>query len=89
MVSESSENKKLSEWKASPTGDTIHFAGHTFNLIFLFSFFLIPQLRLEGKKSEQTGPPRPNARREFWQESRVGLARRLVLLKGDATFCDH
>lgn len=33
------------------TGDTIHCPGHTFNLIFLFSFFLLSQLRLEGKKS--------------------------------------
>lgn len=33
----------------------------------------------------QTGPPRPNVRSSFWQESQAGLASQLVLLKGDST----
>lgn len=55
MVSKSSENKKLGKWKASPTGDTIHFARHTFNLIFFFSFLSSssPSSDLKGAK---TGP---------------------------------
>lgn len=75
--------------EGSLAGDTLHCPGHTFNLIFLFSFFPTSQLRLEGKKNVQTGPPGAKCAQILLALESGGLGPPASPAQGREHLCDH
>lgn len=75
--------------EGSLTGDTLHCPGHTFNLIFLFSFFPTSQLRHEGEKSIQNRPSRAKCAQRLLALESGGFGQPSSPAQGRDHFCDH